>query len=70
MAKKLINEKITNTHTLTIEGSLSVDSLQEGAIICEVEEVGEVDLKQYLDKFNSAYVKISITDKTEETVEE
>ena len=36
----------------------------------EVEEIGEVDLKTYLDKFNGSYVKISISDKTEETVEE
>ena len=34
----------------------------------EVEEIGEVDLKTYLDRFNGSYVKISISDKTEETV--
>ena len=70
MAKKKINEKLIQEHKLSIEGSLDIDNLQEGQIKMEVEEIGEVDLKTYLDKFNGSYVKISISDKTEETVEE
>ena len=71
MAKKSkINEKITNTHLFSVEGTLNVDELNEGSIITEVEEEGEIDLVNYLKKFNGSYVKIQITDKTEETVEE
>ena len=66
----MINEKLIQEHKLLIEGSLDIDNLQEGQIKMEVEEIGEVDLKTYLDKFNGSYVKISISDKTEETVEE
>ena len=69
MAKKMINEKLIQEHKLSIEGSLDIDNLQEGQVKMEVEEIGEVDLKTYLDKFNGSYVKIQITDKTEETVE-
>ena len=70
MGKKIINEKIIQKHKLSIEGSLDIDNLQEGQIKMEVEEIGEIDLKTYLDRFNGSYVKISISDKTEETVEE
>ena len=71
MAKKSkINEKITNTHTFSVEGTLNVDNLQEGTVIAEVEDEGEVDLVSYLKKFNEAYVKIQITEKTDETVED
>ena len=70
MAKKMINEKIVQEHKLSIEGSLNIDDLTEGQIKMEVEEIGEVDLKTYLDRFNGSYIKISLSDKTEETVEE
>ena len=70
MGKKMINEKLIQEYKLSIEGSLDIENLQEGQIKMEVEEIGEVDLKTYLDKFNGSYVKISISDKTEETVEE
>lgn len=69
MAKSPINEKITNTHQLTMECTLNVDELQEGAIIGEFEELGEVDLIEQLKKFNGQFVKISITNKVEETPE-
>ena len=69
MAKSKINEKIANTHLFSVEGTLNVDELTEGSIIAEVEEEGEIDLVDYLKKFNGSYVKIQITDKTEETVE-
>lgn len=70
MAKSKINEKITNTHTFSVEGTLNVDNLQEGTVIAEVEDEGEVDLVSYLKKFNEAYVKIQITEKTDEAVED
>lgn len=69
MAKK-INEKIITEHKFSIEGTLNVDELQEGAVICEVEdEATEIDLKKYLEKFNGRYVKIAVSDKTEEIQE-
>lgn len=70
MAKSKINEKIVTEHKFSIEGSLNVDSLSEEAIIVEVEDEGEVDLKKYLDKFNGKYIKIALSDKTEEIPEE
>ena len=70
MAKSKINEKITNTHTFNVKGTLKVDNLQEGTVIAEVEDEGEVDLVSYLKKFNEAYVKIQITEKTDEAVED
>lgn len=70
MAKSKINEKIITEHKFSIEGTLNVDELQEGVIICEVEDEGEIDLKKYLEKFNDKYIKIAISDKTEEIPEE
>lgn len=70
MAKSKINEKIVTEHKFTIEGILNVDNLPEGAIIVEVEDEGEVDLKKYLDKFNGKYIKNGMSDKTEEIPEE
>ena len=69
MAKSKISEKIITDHKVSIEGTLNVDSLQENIIIAEVEEIGEVDLKKYLDTFNGKYIKISLSDKLEEVVE-
>lgn len=70
MAKQSINEKITTTHKLDIEGTLNVDSLQEGMLMAELEDEGEKDLKDLINKFNGKFVKISITDKVEEIPEE
>lgn len=70
MAKSKINEKIITEHKFSIEGSLNVDDLQKNNIVVEVEEEGEVDLKKYLDKFNGKYIKIALSDKTEEIPEE
>ena len=69
MAKSKINEKIVTEHKFSIEGILNVDNLPEEQIIVEVEEEGEVDLKKYLEKFNEKYIKIAISDKTEEVPE-
>ena len=62
--------KIVTEHKFSIEGTLNVDNLQENSIIVEVEDEGEVDLKKYLDKFNGKYIKIGMSDKTEEIPEE
>jgi ERCC4-related helicase len=70
MAKSKINEKVVTEHKFTAEGTLNIDELQEGTVMIEVEEEGEVDLKKYLDKFNGKYIKISFSDKTEEIPEE
>lgn len=70
MAKSKVNEKIITEHKFSIEGALNVDNLQEGTVFVEVEEEGEIDLKKYLDKFNGKYIKIAISDKTEEIPEE
>ncbi|WP_297419626.1 hypothetical protein [Clostridium sp.] len=66
MAKKLINEKITTTHQLSVECTLDVDKLAEGMIIGEIEDEGEKDLAELIKKFNGQYVKIVITNKIEE----
>ena len=70
MAKNPINEKLTSTHQLTMECTLNADALAEGILIGEFEELGEVDLADYIKKFNGQFVKISITNKVEETPEE
>ena len=64
MAKSKIMEKIERKHTFSVEGILNVDELQEGMILCEVEDEGEVDLIEYLRKFGDDTVKISIVKKT------
>lgn len=70
MAKSKIVEKIERKHSFSVEGFLNVDELQEGSFICEVEDEGEVDLKEFLDKFNGELVKLSIVKKEEESTEE
>lgn len=69
MAKSKIMEKIERKHTFSVEGILNVDELQEGMILCEVEDEGEVDLIEYLRKFGDDTVKISIVKKDEEETE-
>lgn len=69
MGKKL-NEKITTEHKVSIEGILNVDNLDDDMISCEIEEIGEVDLKKYLEKFNGKNIKITLGEKTEEIPEE
>lgn len=70
MAKSKVNEKIVTEHKFSIEGALDVDRLQEDVLLVEVEDEGEVDIKKYLDKFNGKYIKIAISEKTEEVPEE
>ncbi len=66
MAKK-ITEKITVNHTVKIEGTLNVDNIDEGVLLIEVEEEGEINLNDYIKKFGDKYITITLTDKTEET---
>lgn len=70
MGKSKVNRKITINDNFSAEGTLDVDALQENTIMCEVEDEGSVDLLQYLQAFNGKYVKITITNKTEEIPEE
>lgn len=69
MAKK-INEKITNTHQLSIEGMFNFDEINNGKIIIDVEDKGEVDAIPLLKKFNGKYGKLGVTVKTEILPEE
>ena len=70
MAKKMITHKIVTDNKLSIEGTLNVDNLQEGEILVEVEDIGEVDLKKYLNGYNGRYIKLALSEKTEEEIEE
>ena len=70
MAKSPIQEKITTTHKLDVECTLNVDNLTENIIIGEIEDEGSKDLCELIKKFNGEFVKISITNKIEETPEE
>ena len=65
MAKK-ISEKITTKHTVKLEGILNVDSLDENVVLLEVEEIGELDISQFLKKFSDKNVKITIEEASEE----
>ena len=64
MAKSKLSEKITNTHQLSVEGTLNVDDL--GKIIVELEDEGEKDISDIIRKFNGEYMKLVITKKDEE----
>ena len=70
MAKSKLSEKITTTHQLSVEGTLNVDNLTEGSIIAELEDEGEKDIVDLIKKFNGEYVKIVITNKTEDEPKE
>ena len=70
MAKSKKTEKITTTHQFSVEGILNVDNLCNEMISIELEDEGEVDLCDYIKKFNTQNVKIIITNKTEELVDE
>ena len=50
--------------------AVETKSLKFSKAMISRNEEGEIDLVNYLKKFNGSYVKIQITDKTEETVEE
>ena len=67
MAKK-INEKITSTHQLSIEGTLNLDNI--GSIIADIEDSGETDITELIKKFNGEYAKLTLTVKTDQSPEE
>ena len=66
MAGKKITEKIVTKHTVKLEGILNVDSLDENVVLLEVEEIGELDISQFLKKFSDKNVKITIEEASEE----
>lgn len=72
MAKKRIklSNKITNSRSFSVEGILNCDSLQEDSIIVEVEEIGEVSLYDYIKQFADNNVRITITNKISEDIEQ
>ena len=70
MAKKKIklSNRITNSRNFSAEGILNCDDLQEGALIVEVEELGEVDLHEYIKQFSGENIKINISNRVSEDV--
>lgn len=72
MAKKKVklSNKITNSRSFSVEGILNCDSLQEDSIIVEVEEIGEVSLYDYIKQFADNNVRITITNKISEDIEQ
>lgn len=70
MAKK-INEKITNTHKLSVEATFNLDKLSDKILMAEVEDEGVVDVGKLLrEKFNGEYAQLTFTVKTEQSPEE
>ena len=70
MAKK-INEKITNTHQLSVEANFNLDNLPDEVFMAEVEDEGNIDVGKLLrEKFNGEYAKLNFTVKTEQSPEE
>lgn len=65
MAKPKLTEKITETHQLSAEGVLDLDSNT-----IEIEEVGAIALEELLTNFNGKTVKMSVQTKTEKDIEE
>ena len=63
LAKPKITQKIETKHTFAIEGALDISNLGLGAITCDVEEEGEVDLLNLIKKFNGETVRLSIVKK-------
>jgi len=72
MAKKKIklSNKITNSRSFSAEGILDCDNLQEGSIIIEVEDHGPVDLCDYIKQFGDSNVRITISNRISEDVEQ
>lgn len=70
MAKKKVklSNRITNSRNFSAEGLLNCDNLQEGSLIIEVEELGEVDLCEYIKQFSDENIKITISNRVSEDV--
>ena len=69
IGKSKISEKIITQHKFGIEGLLNVDDLDSGVIFVEVEEEGPIDLSKFLKRFSDKYVKILISETSEEVPE-
>ena len=70
MAKKKVklSNRITNSRNFSAEGILNCDDFQEGALIVEVEELGAVDLHEYIKQFSGENIKINISNRVSEDV--
>ena len=66
--KVKLSNRITNSRNFSAEGILNCDDLQEGALIVEVEELGEVDLHEYIKQFSGENIKINISNRVSEDV--
>ena len=68
MAGKLI-DKLEVKRTFKVTGTLNSEYLHEGVLLIELEDEGEVNLVDYIKSFDSQYVTLNITNKTEQDVE-
>ena len=68
MAGKLI-DKLEVKRTFKVTGTLNCEYLHEGVLLIELEDEGEVNLVDYIQSFDSQYVTINVTNKTEQDVE-
>ena len=68
MAGKLI-DKLEIKRTFKVTGVLNSEYLHEGVLLIELEDEGEVNLVDYIKSFDSQYVTLNVTNKTEEDVE-
>ena len=68
MASKLV-DKLEIKRTFKVTGTLNSEYLHEGVLLIELEDEGEVSLVDYIKSFDSQYVTINITNKTEQDVE-
>ena len=68
MASKLV-DKLEVKRTFKVTGTLNSEYLHEGVLLIELEDEGEVSLVDYIKSFDSQYVTINITNKTEQDVE-
>ena len=68
MAGKLV-DKLEIKRTFKVTGILNSEYLHEGVLLIELEDEGEVNLVDYIKSFDSQYVTINITNRTEQDVE-
>ena len=68
MAGKLV-DKLEIKRTFKVTGTLNSEYLHEGVLLIELEDEGEVNLVDYIKSFDSQYVTLNVTNKTEQDVE-
>ena len=68
MASKLV-DKLEVKRTFKVTGTLNSEYLHEGVLLIELEDEGEVNLVDYIKSFDSQYVTLNVTNKTEQDVE-